>query len=742
MRRKVIIGFIALIAISTLAVSSVDVSLATEEPEVLEHIGFKSLLLKITELERTNGEVTAVLFNVSLSLDNPNPETIIGDIEFYVKETDTKTFLSKSVRVELLPHESSLISIEEKITDKTIISHLIKGNLTLIVFWELTTYTEDGGFSWTGAERIEIYNEGSGVWSIPISVTPRPRLQRVEERKYPEPVSFKSIEIKITELERTRDGEVTAVLFNMSISIDNPNPVTLYSELDFRSSVDRIIETKNTRIFHRWSDIVELLPYESSVINIEEEIVDRDIVEHLTGECPIRITVGWDKKTYATGEEWTSQDIWGVGGEGIVVYKGSGVWPPPTSVSAEEPEYECIVIKDIVLKVTELERTRDGEVTAVLFNMNVSIENHNPVAVFGEIDFDVKEEESKIFLAESVCTELLPNELSVISIEKEINELRNGQFSMEDIFIIQHLTKENPVIVVQWEKQTWVPYVSDEGLTKYKSGPGEKGSQSIGVHRGLGVWPPPTSVVMVEAIQGVVEDIQELVVRAPEALQERPETIAAIAGLMVVVYMVLQPKRKKNLKIKTAARLGLLCIVLNFFSLGILNPFYFIFVVAAILAYCCLLLKQKWSATVMMFVYSIIGAAIMVFFYLLFDVTFEWDYLHLARFTANALYLLPAEGIVGFIATILFGVSIGIIADVIYAVLKSNEAHAAAVIGLVIAFVMFFIFIGMLSSGPGGLEGPFLAIVFLIPLPMIAFGTIGGYLGYFIYQKRRNTEAV
>jgi hypothetical protein len=562
-----------------------------------------------------------------------------------------------------------------------------------------------------------------------------------EESESLKDISISKIEVTITELERT-NGEVTAVLFNMSITIDNQNPVSLYSEIDLRSSVDRVIETKNTRIFHRWSDIVELLPYESSVINIEEEIMDKNIVEHLTGECPIRIGVAWDKKTYATGEEGASQDIGGIGGEGIVVYKGSGVWPPPPSVSAEEPEYECIVIKDIVLKVTELERTRDGEVTSVLFNMNASIENPNPVAVFGEIDFDVKEEESKIFLEESVCTELLPNESSVISIEKEINELRNGQFSMEDIFIIRHLTKENPVIVVQWEKQTWVPYVSDDGLTKYKSGPWEKGSQFIGVHKGLGVWPPPTSVVVVEAIQGVVEDIQELVVRAPEAIHERPETIFVIAGLVVVAYMLLQPKRKKNLKIKTAARLGLLSLVLNLLGLGILNPVYFVFIVAAILAHSCLLLKQKWSATIVMFVYSIVGTAIMVFFYLLFDVTSDWDYLYLARFAVRALYLLPTEVPGWFIISILFGVSIGIIADVVYAFLKSNETSAAVVTGLVITFYIFFIFIGGLSAGPGGLEGPFLAIVFIILFPMIIFGALGGYLGYLFYKKRRNTEEV
>jgi hypothetical protein len=727
MRREAVIGLMALIAILTLAVSSVDLSLAAEEAKV-EHLGFKNLVLNITELERTNGDVTAILFNVSLSIDNPNPETIIGDIEYDVKEKETKTFLSKKIRVELLPNESSVISIEEKITDEAVITQLTKGNLTLIVFWEIHTYTKDEGFSWTGAESIEIYNEGSGVWSIPISVTPPPIFQQIsiEEIKSPENVNFKSIEIKITELERT-NGEVTAVLFNMSISIDNPNPVKVYETIDFRAILEKMGSRKT---FLAESDIIELLPNESSVITIEEEITDKEIVEHLTGECPIRISVSWDKKIYATGEEWTHQDIWGFGGEGIVVYKESGSWPPPTSVSAEEPGYECINITDIVLKVTELEITRDGEVTAVLFNMNVSIDNPNTVAVFGEIYFDVKEMDSKIFLEEGVCTEFLPNESSLISIEKEINALRNGRISLDDKFIIDHLTKENPIIVVQWEKQTWVPYVSDDGLTTYTSGPGEKGSQSIGVHSGLGVWPPPASVRVVEVIQSVVGDIQELVVRAPEAIHERPETIFAIAGLIVVTYMLIQPK-KKNLKIRTAASLGLLCIVLNILGLGIFNPFYFIFVVSAILTYSCLFIKQKWSATLVMFVYSMIGAAIMVFFYLLFDVTSEWDYLHLARFAANAFYLLPAEGIGGFIITILFGVSIGIIADVIYAISKGADAYAAVFIGLAIGFFIFVIFIGMASSGPGGLEGP----VFILVFPMIIFGALGGYLGYFFLSK-------
>lgn len=694
MKSEAIIGLLAFIAMATLAIYSVDVSLAAEEPKV-EHIGFKSLVLNITELERTNGEVTAVLFNVSIPVDNPNPISVIGDIDFDVKETDTKTFLAESVRVELLPNESSVISLEEVITDTNIIKHLTKGNLTLVVFWEIHTLTEDEGWQWTGAERIEVYNEGSGVWLIPISVTPRPIFQSVEEIKSPEPVTFKNIFVKITELERI-DGEVTAVFLNMSIIIDNPNPVTVYMNYDFDvHEVETSIFLTEDRV------LVELLPYGSSVISLEGVITDRNVVAHLTEEYQ-RIFLSWYSRRYATGKEWTHPGGWGMGSESIEVYNGSGVWPLPTSVPIKEPKIpEHVHIKKIEVNI-------DGEDSPVFFYMNVSIYNPNPVMVKELIKFEVKEEETTNFLTRWATVELPPNESSVISLEALIKDEK----------ICAHITKANPIIWVSWD------------ITMRESGEGWtiKGGtagawREIQVHKGSGSWPTPSSVY---------------VAKIPEALQERPETILAVAGLVVVAYMLLQPKRKKNLKIRTAARLGLLCVVLNFFSLGILNPFYFIFIVAAILVYSCLLLKQKWSATLVMFVYSIIGAAIMVFFYLLFDVTFEWDYLYLARFAANALFLLPAEGIVGFIITILFGVSIGIIADVVAAFLKSNEAHATVVIGLVIAFVMFFFFIGMAFSVPGGLEGP----VFIILFPMIACGAIGGYLGYLIFDRRRNTEGV
>jgi len=130
----------------------------------------------------------------------------------------------------------------------------------------------------------------------------------------------------------------------------------------------------------------------------------------------------------------------------------------------------------------------------------------------------------------------------------------------------------------------------------------------------------------------------------------------------------------------------------------------------------------------------------MVFSYLLFDVTSEWDYVNLAQDAAIVFNLPPTEGIVGFLVTLLFGVSIGIMADVIYAFLKSAETSAAIVTGMAITFYISFIAIGGLISGPlwiQDVEGPFWAIVLIILFPMSIFGALSGYLGYFFYKKRR-----
>ena len=360
------------------------------------------------------------------------------------------------------------------------------------------------------------------------------------------------------------------------------------------------------------------------------------------------------------------------------------------SLGAEAAKYRDVSIKKIVVNITELERT-NGEVTAVLFNMSVFIDNQNPDAR-AILRFGIKGEGTDQFIYSEYNTTIFRMPATnVININEEITNK----------YIIAFLTQENPIIYVHCAQ-----FYRGEGFWEF-----HEDDLTIKVHNGSGSWPPP------------------------EPLQERPETIFAIAGLIIVAYMLLQPK-KKNLKIRTAAHLGLLCIVLNLFSLGIL----FIFVVSAILAYSCLLLKQKWSATLVMFVYSIIGAAIMVFSYLLFDVTSEWDYVNLAQDAAIVFNLPPTEGIVGFLVTLLFGVSIGIMADVIYAFLKSAETSAAIVTGMAITFYISFIAIGGLISGPlwiQDVEGPFWAIVLIILFPMSIFGALSGYLGYFFYKKRR-----
>jgi len=175
-------------------------------------------------------------------------------------------------------------------------------------------------------------------------------------------------------------------------------------------------------------------------------------------------------------------------------------------------------------------------------------------------------------------------------------------------------------------------------------------------------------------------------------------------------------------KLITAGSLGVLYVVLALFGAGLQAVLGFplasgiinIFTSAAILAFCCLLLNQFWSATIMMFVYGVIALP------------------------------LPVMGTPGFLPKILIGISVGIVVDGIYIFLKPKEKIASLVIGAVSQVVMAIeiLGLGMLFSIPGiekALE------IFLTPLVIIATiicGAIGGYIGYFIFNKLRNTAVV
>lgn len=174
-------------------------------------------------------------------------------------------------------------------------------------------------------------------------------------------------------------------------------------------------------------------------------------------------------------------------------------------------------------------------------------------------------------------------------------------------------------------------------------------------------------------------------------------------------------------KLITAGSLGVLLLVLALAGStvtavtgvpgagGIIN----IFISGAMFAFCCLLLKQFGSATLMGVIYGICAIP------------------------------LPLLGTPGFLPKIVIGTLAGLIADCLYALLKRHERIAAPVIG---AFSQIFIGLsilglGLLFSLPG-IE-KFLKI--LSPIALVSsllFGAAAGYVGYLIFSRLRETAVV
>lgn len=105
---------------------------------------------------------------------------------------------------------------------------------------------------------------------------------------------------------------------------------------------------------------------------------------------------------------------------------------------------------------------------------------------------------------------------------------------------------------------------------------------------------------------------------------------------------------------------------------------------------------------------------------------------------------LPVMGTPGFIPKIIIAISAGIVIDILYSFLKQrkklfaviNGAATQLVIGYELAYFMILFKIPGTEIMTKVLLYPF---AFLIP---ICGGAIGGYLGYLIYNKLKNTAIV
>ncbi len=138
------------------------------------------------------------------------------------------------------------------------------------------------------------------------------------------------------------------------------------------------------------------------------------------------------------------------------------------------------------------------------------------------------------------------------------------------------------------------------------------------------------------------------------------------------------------------------------------------FVGAMMFAFCCLLIRQFGCATIMGLIYSICALP------------------------------LPVIGTPGFLPKILIGFSAGVAADLTYFLLKKNVKIAAIGIGAITQIIIPFMIIGFgwMLSIPGieKLIKLFISPI-MIPATIIG-GGVGGYIGYLLFNKLKNTAVV
>lgn len=130
--------------------------------------------------------------------------------------------------------------------------------------------------------------------------------------------------------------------------------------------------------------------------------------------------------------------------------------------------------------------------------------------------------------------------------------------------------------------------------------------------------------------------------------------------------------------------------------------------------FCCLLLQVFGCATIMAFVFGFCALP------------------------------LPTIGTPGFLPKIIIAVFAGFLADCVFALLKKKERIAAIAIGIVTQPVIGLgIAVFGLLFGMPGIE-KMTKIFFSVPaLALISIlGAIGGYIGYIVFNKLRNTSVV
>lgn len=131
-------------------------------------------------------------------------------------------------------------------------------------------------------------------------------------------------------------------------------------------------------------------------------------------------------------------------------------------------------------------------------------------------------------------------------------------------------------------------------------------------------------------------------------------------------------------------------------------------------AFCCLAIRRFGSATLTGFVFSICALPF------------------------------PILGPSGFLPKILIGTSAGLAVDLIYFLFKKREKIAATIIGAGSAVLITFEFIGLtlLFSIPGAKKTAGLFFSTHAIFIFLLMGGIGGYIGYIVFNKLRNTAVI
>jgi hypothetical protein len=105
---------------------------------------------------------------------------------------------------------------------------------------------------------------------------------------------------------------------------------------------------------------------------------------------------------------------------------------------------------------------------------------------------------------------------------------------------------------------------------------------------------------------------------------------------------------------------------------------------------------------------------------------------------------LPISGTPGFLPKVPIVIIGGVIADALYQALKRNKLIASLINGALVNVygMLAFVKVGRLFNMPGVEQTAKLAYSPIAIVAILLMGAIGGYLGYVIYQKIKDTALV